>query len=112
VYFYLNHPIQWVQVAGLVVDFEPNDQYWLFHVDDGSGALIEVVLPRRKAEKVPLAKSGEQITFLSPQSLGISVLGNEIDLSSIEIGVTVKVKGGIREFRSVKQIALERLCMC
>lgn len=95
-----------------MVDFEPNDRYLLFHVDDGSGALLEIVLPRKETVNVPLAKPGESVTLVTNQTIGVSALGNEIDLRGIEIGVTVKVKGGIREFRNVKQIALERLCMC
>ncbi|KAL2406965.1 hypothetical protein ABEF95_003405 [Exophiala dermatitidis] len=48
--FYLNHPIQFVQVVGVVVVFEDFfEKFWLFTVDDGSGATIDVTC--RKPEK-------------------------------------------------------------
>ncbi|EXJ93734.1 hypothetical protein A1O1_02127 [Capronia coronata CBS 617.96] len=48
--FYLNHPIQFVQVIGVVVVVEEYfEKFWLFTVDDGSGATIDVRC--RKPEK-------------------------------------------------------------
>ncbi len=41
--FYLNHPIQFVQVVGVVVAFDEYfEKFWLFTIDDSSGATIDV----------------------------------------------------------------------
>ncbi|KAL2437178.1 hypothetical protein ABEF95_016695 [Exophiala dermatitidis] len=50
--FYLNHPIQFVQVVGVVVVFEDYfEKFWLFTVDDGSGATIDVACRKPEKEK-------------------------------------------------------------
>ncbi|KAJ4503348.1 hypothetical protein HRR83_008101 [Exophiala dermatitidis] len=50
--FYLNHPIQFVQVVGVVVVFEDFfEKFWLFTVDDGSGATIDVTCSKPEKEK-------------------------------------------------------------
>lgn len=53
--FYLNHPIQFVQVIGVVVALDEYfEKFWLFTVDDGSGATIDVTCqkPEKEKEKV------------------------------------------------------------
>ena len=41
--FYLNHPIQFVALVGVIVAFEDYfDKFWLFTIDDSSGATVEV----------------------------------------------------------------------
>ena len=109
IYFYGNHPISFVVVAGMVVDFEPNSVYWLFHIDDGSGSLVEVVLPRPRESPRALASPGQPIGPISPATVGISGYGSRIDVGGIEVGKCVKVSGTIREFRGIKQVSLEKL---
>jgi Telomere regulation protein Stn1 len=48
--FYLNHPVQFVYVAGVVVAFDDYKRLWVFTVDDSGGATINVTC--RKPEKV------------------------------------------------------------
>ena len=42
---------------------------------------------------------------------GISATGRAVDLSGVDIGTVVKVKGGVGSFRDVRQMLLERICM-
>ncbi len=134
IYFHLNHPIKWVRLVGLIVSFEIISNRFILIFDDFSGTTLELTCIRKAppptthstttsgvktAEtseqgngfglygpslstevKLPLAKAG--IT-------GITAEGNEVDLSNVDIGSVVKVKGGIGEFRGQKQILLERI---
>ena len=46
-FFYLNHPVQFVYLVGVVVATEDFfERRWVFTIDDGSGATIEVVCPK------------------------------------------------------------------
>ena len=41
---------------------------------------------------------------------GVSATGRAVDLSGVDIGTVVKVKGGVGSFRDVRQMLLERIC--
>ena len=121
--FYLNHPVQFVYVAGVVAAFDDHEYFWVFTVDDSSGATIDVTC--RKPENVKEQNDGKSAqyndnaelaqaaTVESSEKLDDSSVDEAIALvevlSRIEIGSVVKVKGTISNFRSVRQIALERL---
>ena len=42
-YFYLNHPVRFVRLTGVVVSCEKHENVWVMELDDGSGAVINVV---------------------------------------------------------------------
>lgn len=46
------------------------------------------------------------------KQLGRTATGRTVDLTGVDIGAVVKVKGGLGEFRGEKQVLLERICMC
>lgn len=55
----------------------------------------------------------EDSTFLSGPhafSKGVTATGRDIDLSGVDIGTVVKVRGGVGSFREMKQMQLERIC--
>ncbi|MCJ1448424.1 MAG: hypothetical protein MMC23_008939 [Stictis urceolatum] len=108
-FFHLNHPIQWVQVTGIVVGFEHLSHLWRFYIDDGSGHLLEIVMPREQPPALPDAKSGGAVRLVTERRLGRSDLGNQVDFDGFDIGSLVKAKGGIKVFRGEKQMTLERL---
>ncbi|MCJ1472129.1 hypothetical protein MMC13_000776 [Lambiella insularis] len=113
-YFHLNHPIRWVRLVGVIVAFDATDYRWILHLDDSSGATIEVTCPR---ERMPLSKSTTVDATVPAANTGSSgynckartLTGVEIDLSNIDVGSVVKVKGGVGVFRGEKQITLERI---
>lgn len=109
--FHLNHPIQWVQLTGMVVSVDHIDHLWIFNIDDSSGALAEVVMPRDKQQVSYQAGAGELIKAIPATHKGRSELGNEVDFQSLVVGQLVKVKGGLKEFRGQKQVSLERMGM-
>lgn len=45
-------------------------------------------------------------------TLGITATGLSIDLTGVDVGSIVKVKGGIGEFRGVRQMTLEKISEC
>jgi hypothetical protein len=125
--FYLNHPIQFVCVVGIVVGFDDHERFWLFTVDDSSGATVDVTC--RKPENVKEQNEDSSARPNSNAALAQDAAAEarkgknqgrndaatdetnarlEV-LSRVDLGSVVKVKGTITTFRSVRQIALERL---
>lgn len=81
-------------------------------LDDSSGANIEVTCGRAS----PAAQNGDinAATVHTPvreqaRMIGNTTQGNNVDLTVVDIGSIVKVKGGIGCFRGEKQMTLERL---
>jgi hypothetical protein len=121
--FYLNHPVQFVYVAGVVVAFDDYKRLWVFTVDDSGGATIDVT--RRKPEKVKEQNDKKSAQYNGSLALArattVEARKEQDDAtvdaadarmetpSRIDIGSVVKVKGTIGTFRSVRQIALERI---
>ena len=81
-------------------------------LDDSSGANIEVTCgrplpPRQNAD----TKAATDHAPVQEQAgmIGNTAQGNKVDLTGVDIGSIVKVKGGIGCFRGEKQMTLERL---
>ncbi|KAL9117419.1 MAG: hypothetical protein Q9187_006044 [Circinaria calcarea] len=114
IYFYLNHPIKWIRLVGVIVAYEESRFRWIIIIDDSSGATIEVTCPRNPTpvDTGPHAITGDAIGENGSSrgsSTGTTITGNTIDMSGIDLGNVVKVKGGIGEFRGERQITLERI---
>ncbi|KAH0847193.1 hypothetical protein AYO21_02581 [Fonsecaea monophora] len=131
--FYLNHPIQFVQVVGVVVSLEDYfEKFWLFKIDDSSGAIIDVTCPKPEKKQADLntgpgntgprratgaVKPVDQNPTSKPKSNPNSGEDEEIDedaqlqrtLSLLDIGSTVQAKGTLSTFRSTRQLSLLRL---
>jgi hypothetical protein len=134
--FYLNHPIQFIQIIGVVVVLEDYfEKFWLFTIDDSSGATIDVKC--RKPEKTspvttttttappnskftrPLKKQEMPVhhstadTHKSSAHLEeeeeIEAQALQTALSTMTIGTVVQAKGTITTFRSERQLSLIRL---
>ena len=109
--FFLNHPVQFVCLVGVVVAFDEYfDKFWLFTLDDGSGTTIDVQC--RKPEKMKkngtTHEVGARTRHRDEQGIGEDNPRVEV-ISSLDIGSVVKVKGTIGTFREVRQISLERI---
>lgn len=122
--FYLNHPVQFVCIVGIVVALDDHDRFWLFTVDDSSGATIDVTYrkPNKAEEQVEHRCIQQDGNDALAKVRTVNACNNHDDddtlnearacvevLSHIDVGSVVKVKGTISAFRSVRQIALERL---
>lgn len=94
------------------MDFEAYLNRFIMVLDDSSGANIEVTCGRAS----PAVQNGEinVATGHAPvreqaRMTGNTAQGNNVDLTGVDIGSIVKVKGGIGCFRGEKQMTLERL---
>ena len=89
---------------------------WILLLDDSSGALIEITCGRPQPPNTPTTLNDHNIhsAGLAKPTMaleGVTSTGRHIDLSGIDIGTVVKVKGKIGSFRGEKQMHLERICM-
>lgn len=102
--FYLNHPIQFVQVVGVVVSFDEYfDRFWLFTIDDSSGLTIDVVCRKPIKEKAEADRPGGSINLEKSEEekeeeKEIIELSNLVT-STVELGAVLQVKGVITLFR-------------
>jgi len=110
--FYLNHPVQFVCVSGVVVAFDDYERLWVFTVDNSSGATIDVTC--RKPEKVKEQNDKKSAQYNGSLALAratkVEARKEQDDatvdaadacvetLSRIDIGSVVKVKGTISTF--------------
>ena len=81
-------------------------------LDDSSGANIEITCGRTapiKQEDNMKAATTHVPVKEQARMIGNTASGNEVDLTGVDIGSVVKVKGGIGCFRGEKQMTLERL---
>ncbi|KAI9780754.1 MAG: hypothetical protein M1839_006541 [Geoglossum umbratile] len=99
-YFYLNHPIRWVCVTGVVVAVDEFEKRAIIHLDDGSGEGMEIVCDRPP----PLPKSADtDISTVAPPPPATP------DISPINVGSVIRAKGTIGLFRNTRQIRLKRI---
>lgn len=112
VWFWLNHPIQFFQVVGLVVQIDSvaNGRYTLITIDDASGANMEVKIERKAARREGEAEwtensYAENVDVFVEMGLPVVLLHGK----RVEVGEVMQVKGTLTTFRSEKQIVVKRL---
>lgn len=110
----------------MVVALDEFPQRWIMVLDDGSGATLEIVCPR---DATTLSKTGAAATEGSAKHgrslagiagtdgrdaglVGTTAMGHAISMKGVDLGCVVKAKGGIGEFRDVRQMMLERISAC
>ena len=57
-----------------------------------------------------MAESATKLKEPDALANGISSTGRAVNLSGVDVGTVVKVKGGVGSFREVRQMLLERIC--
>jgi hypothetical protein len=111
IYFYLNHPIRYVRVVGVVVVIDDiTSKYSALTLDDGSGATIELKVVRRitdqhSSDSYPSNTLINNVNVISQ----LGVFEVTVDNVNVDIGTVLKAKGTISEFRGVKQLELRRV---
>ncbi|KAI4278268.1 MAG: hypothetical protein LQ337_001149 [Flavoplaca oasis] len=119
-YFYKNHPIQWVRLVGVIVALDVFPNRITMTLDDSSGVSIEVFC---KKDTCPV-KSMIDTTVDSYGSITlnqalakkddeylVTTSEGKVNLEMFDIGSVVKIKGGISEFRGEKQLTLQRISL-
>ncbi|KAI9745567.1 MAG: hypothetical protein M1818_001101 [Claussenomyces sp. TS43310] len=110
IYFYLNHPIKWIRIAGVVVAIDEFSSRIVFTVDDSSGTNIEATCappPKNIPDPAPMDHSIQSEhcsdTLVKTQQL---VSPDGPVLADIEVGSVVKIRGRIGIYRDQKQLQL------
>lgn len=124
--FYLNHPIQYVQVVGVVVAIEDyHENLFLITLDDSSGATLDIVLRKPKRQQQPTRNNhhvptqtaalnhtnvpdsdSEQDSSTEETKQTLTLL---TALAALTIGTTVLAKGTLSHFRQTRQLLLLRM---
>lgn len=107
--FYLNHPIQFVQVVGIVVNTEEwYERFWLFTIDDSSGHTIDVVCRKPDTKKKDETRSfGSEDTEEKQIHEDILKLSRQVQ-SNVQLGAVLQVKGTITVFQRNKTVDVVR----
>lgn len=98
--FYQNHPIQFVQVVGVVVSTEEwFERFWLFTIDDSSGRTIDVVCrkphnTKDNDSKKPTSESAEEKEIQQE----LLQLSQQVQRDA-HIGAVLQVKGTVTLFQ-------------
>jgi hypothetical protein len=126
-YFYHNHPIQFVCLAGIVVARDEYPQRTILVLDDSSGSAMEVVVLKSKGSLGPEGSTASRTTQTAAATNQSSAntmknttspvaecshlsatAKSPLDISMLVPGAIVKVKGSVSSFRSSLQLLLER----
>lgn len=109
VFFYLNHPIKWVRITGLVVAV---DEYYgrrVYTVDDSTGQCIECTLTTSTAASDKTNhRDSDQSKRVEPQITRTKVSAETRTTDDIDVGVILDVKGYLKLFRGQKQINIHK----
>jgi hypothetical protein len=134
IYFYNNHPIRFVSLVGLIVARTEVYQRTILTLDDSSGATIDVTAQQKvdlksSANNTQAPDQGETDMFTGQpiiefgthqtpwSAFSITAPGtihltstdrDEIDISALQPGALVRVKGVLSSFRNTMQVHLER----
>ncbi|PGH08730.1 hypothetical protein AJ79_05921 [Helicocarpus griseus UAMH5409] len=100
-YFYLNHPIQFICIAGIIVARDEHERRSIIVVDDSSGACLEVV-----CSKTPATPANTTTTNASTHQT--STTRKPLNIIPLIPGARAKLKGTITVFRGMFQLHLER----
>ncbi|KAJ5796465.1 uncharacterized protein N7518_005005 [Penicillium psychrosexuale] len=126
IFFYNNHPIQFVSLMGIIVARTDVPRRTILILDDSSGATIEIAVlkqtspnPSTTSRATPATDPGKpawsSFSLTAPTATSLTQTThvtskdhNEIDISALQPGTLVRVKGTLSTFRSQMQLHLER----
>ncbi|KAJ5662236.1 uncharacterized protein N7477_009852 [Penicillium maclennaniae] len=130
VFFYHNHPIRFVCIAGVIVARNEITRRTILTLDDSSGATLEIVILHAdptglvKNASVQPPKSGlepDEVALntseglpgmQSNQTVHVSATDRTVlDISSLVPGTPVKLKGTLSMYRQTMQLQLERFVL-
>lgn len=112
-YYFLNHPIRFVCVAGVVVGVsEVFVGRWVLDLDDSSGAGLKVVVDLQW----PRSEVGEQLAQDRGTSKAEADKKGEAEplidrVKKLGVGDVVRINGTIETFRGTRQVLVETLAV-
>ncbi|KAI1962817.1 hypothetical protein LOZ58_002440 [Ophidiomyces ophidiicola] len=111
-YFYNNHPIEFICLAGIIVSRDEQTLRTILVLDDSTGYTIEVVCSKAAPQNpfIPTTATAEAPTTTTTAAATHLRAATKapIDISSLFPGVTSKLQGTITRFRGALQLHLER----
>ncbi|KAI0483830.1 hypothetical protein F4859DRAFT_474270 [Xylaria cf. heliscus] len=109
VFFYLNHPIKWVRITGVVVAV---DEYYgrrVYTIDDSTGHCIEcTVTTSTVTGDKKNHRDGDQGKDAEPQVARTKAATETRTTDDIDVGMVLDVKGYLKLFRGQKQINVHK----
>lgn len=96
-FYYLNHPIRWVRIVGVLVAINEYKGRWIYTVDDSSGTCIECTYTSPST-------AGTNNTVNTGNSTTSASLQTKNPFPKIDVCMVVRVKGSLKLFREQKQI--------
>ncbi|EZF32814.1 hypothetical protein H109_07475 [Trichophyton interdigitale MR816] len=117
IYFYKNHPIQFICLAGVIVSREEHVRRTILTLDDSSGSNIEIICSKKQVEldSQPVkAETGAAVAAAGTTRVSeyiTSTTKEALDIQSLVPGVIAKFKGTVITFRNIKQLHLERFVL-
>lgn len=126
VFFYLNHPIQWVRITGVVVAIDDYHGHRVYTVDDSTGQCIECALktPSHTSDKTHHGNNGgsegtNTDAQIVPSKIATTTRTAETNVVNrvpkipppidIDVGTVVDIKGTVKLFRGQRQISIWKL---
>lgn len=131
-YFYNNHPIRFVAVAGLITARTEIPSRTVLTLDDSSGAILDLVVLRQRPDQLARCTNNGDTGIAFATTSGGSGGGaaaaataepsqlqqhvsattkTPLDISRLEAGTLVKAKGTLAAFRGELQLEVERLAV-
>ncbi|KAL1999183.1 hypothetical protein VTN02DRAFT_4929 [Thermoascus thermophilus] len=110
IYFYHNHPIQFVCLAGVIVARSEYPRRTVLTVDDSSGETIEVVV--LKSVGVGLPDRGNDVSAAATEPTHVTATTHSpLSITALTPGTVIKAKGTLSTFRATLQLHLERFAV-
>ncbi|KAE8355309.1 hypothetical protein BDV28DRAFT_129323 [Aspergillus coremiiformis] len=113
-FFYLNHPIRFVSLVGIIVARTEYPTRTILTIDDSSGATIDVIVLKApvadddNSQSVRGGKGGNpQSTYATEHVAATNK--TTLDTAVLVPGTVVRIKGTLSVFRGAMQIQLERV---
>ncbi|KAF5867027.1 hypothetical protein ETB97_006873 [Aspergillus alliaceus] len=116
-FFYLNHPVRFISIVGIIVARTEYPALTILTVDDSSGATIDVIVykvPVTEDDNNQSARSGKDSRAGDLQSAYATkhvaaTNKTALDATALVPGTVVRIKGTLSMFRGTMQVQLERV---
>ncbi|TVY36320.1 Protein stn1, partial [Lachnellula subtilissima] len=109
VYHHGNHPVKWVRVTGVIVAVDEFYGRKVVTLDDSSGMCIECTCPAPAPQAATLRADAaarptvvvtrNKAAAVAQQTEGPTVANPKIPWDDVDVGVVVKIKGAVKDFR-------------
>ncbi|PGH08518.1 hypothetical protein AJ80_07838 [Polytolypa hystricis UAMH7299] len=112
-YFHLNHPIQFICVAGIILTRDEQARRTILVLDDSTGSCLEIICSKALTAPLPSTTTTHppSTTSTSTSAHQTSTTHLPLDITPLIPGVTAKLKGTLTTFRGMLQLHLERYAL-